>query len=198
MSLSVDDPVSAIQNVTLSHVAGGTFTLRVMADALGGELDVETAEVGYSASAAAVELALETASGTLGQVQVSRTISGDVPLCFFRCYGLLWQPQAWCPLCRLVLRSFFVLVSAAVALLLQRHPAIASIDVLTVLETAQPDIIVSMSILPECDLFPIRQRHSVNGLTQPHLAVHRQTCNAKLLIPVSGLFCQHEFPAQGL
>lgn len=77
VSLSVDDPVPAIQDVTLSDVAGGTFTLRVMADALGGEIDVETAEIGYSASAAAVELALEAASSTLGDVEVVRTISGE-------------------------------------------------------------------------------------------------------------------------
>ncbi|CAM9800578.1 unnamed protein product [Ectocarpus sp. 6 AP-2014] len=76
VSLSVDDPVPAIQDVTISDVAGGTFTLRVMADALGGEIDVETAEIGYSASAAAVELALEAASSTLGDVEVARTISG--------------------------------------------------------------------------------------------------------------------------
>lgn len=77
VSLSVDDPVPAIQDVTISDVAGGTFTLRLMADALGGEIDVETAEIGYSASAAAVELALEAASSALGDVEVARTISGD-------------------------------------------------------------------------------------------------------------------------
>lgn len=81
VSLSVDDPVPAIQDVTLSDVAGGTFTLRVMTDALGGEIDVETAEIGYSASAAAVELALEAASSMLGEVEVVRTISGEFKRC---------------------------------------------------------------------------------------------------------------------
>lgn len=80
VSVSVDDPLPAIQDVTLNNVVGGTFTLRVMADALGGEIDAETAEIGYSASAAAVELALEAASSTLGGVQVTKTTSGDI--CF--------------------------------------------------------------------------------------------------------------------
>lgn len=78
VSVGVDDPMPAIQDVTLSNVVGGTFTLRVMADALGGEIDEETAEIGYSASAAAVELALEAASSTLGAVQVTKTTSGEM------------------------------------------------------------------------------------------------------------------------
>lgn len=72
----MDDPVPAVQDVTLSNVVGGTFTLRVMGNALGGEIDAETAEIGYSASATAVELALEATSGTLGDVQVTKTTSG--------------------------------------------------------------------------------------------------------------------------
>lgn len=84
VSVGVDDPLPAIQDVTLSNVVGGTFTLRVMADALGGEIDEETAEIGYSASAAAVELALEAASSSLGAVQVTKTTSGEFFLCSLR------------------------------------------------------------------------------------------------------------------
>lgn len=81
VSLSVDEPSPATQQVTLSNVAGGTFTLRVMANAVGGTIDAETAEISFSAVAADVKTALEALdSGALGTVQVTRTTGTIIPL----------------------------------------------------------------------------------------------------------------------
>lgn len=78
MSLSVDAPLPAIQTVSLSNVNnvnGDTFTLRVMADAVGGPIDVTTAAISSSANAATVDTELEAAGGgALGTVQVTETI----------------------------------------------------------------------------------------------------------------------------
>lgn len=74
MSLSVDEPLPAIQDVTLSNVGGGTFTLRVMADALGVQIDAETGDIDYNAGSSAVQTALEAADGTLGTVAVTQPI----------------------------------------------------------------------------------------------------------------------------
>lgn len=74
VSLNVDEPLPAIQNVTFSNVVGGTFTLRVMADALGGAIDAETVEIAFDAVEADVQSALEAVDGgALGTVQVSKT-----------------------------------------------------------------------------------------------------------------------------
>ena len=49
---------------------------RVMADALGGEVDGETYELSYSASGADVAAALEAVSSVLGNVDATRTTTG--------------------------------------------------------------------------------------------------------------------------
>ena len=75
VSLSVDAPLPAIQTVSLSNMNGGYFTLRVMADAVGGPIDVTTAAISFDANAATVDTALEAAGGgALGTVQVTETI----------------------------------------------------------------------------------------------------------------------------
>lgn len=78
VSLSVAEPAPAIQRVTLTDVASGTFTLRVMAAAAGGEIDVETTEldIGADDADAAVQAALEAASSTLGTVAVTSSVAG--------------------------------------------------------------------------------------------------------------------------
>lgn len=65
MSLSVDAPLPAVQTVTFSNVLEGTFTLRVMADALGGAIDVTTAAILSSADETTVATALEAAGTAL-------------------------------------------------------------------------------------------------------------------------------------
>lgn len=73
----MDEPLPAIQDVTLSNVAnaaGGTFTLRVMANALGGQIDAVTADISFDAVEATVASRLEAAGGSaLGVVTVVRT-----------------------------------------------------------------------------------------------------------------------------
>lgn len=54
------------------------FGFRVMADALGGELDAETYELSYNAAASDVADALESAAATLGSVGATRTLSGKL------------------------------------------------------------------------------------------------------------------------
>lgn len=49
-----------------------------MADALGGDVDVETSELSYSADSNDVANALEAASGTLGTIDVTRIVSGEI------------------------------------------------------------------------------------------------------------------------
>lgn len=49
---------------------------RVIADALGGEVDAETSELSYNADGATVANALMALSDSLGTVEVTRTISG--------------------------------------------------------------------------------------------------------------------------
>lgn len=78
VSLSVAEPAPAIQEVLLSDVDSGTFTLRVMAAAVGGEIDAETTEIDIGADANAVATALQSASGTLGVVAVTKTIDGEL------------------------------------------------------------------------------------------------------------------------
>lgn len=60
-----------------------------MADALGGEIDAETYELSYNAAGSDVAEALEVASAALGNVEVTRTISGKlcvvVDACPFFC-----------------------------------------------------------------------------------------------------------------
>lgn len=74
VTLDVEAPVPAVQQVTLSNVASGTFTLRVMADALGVAIDAVTTEISFSADEADVKNALEALdSGALGTVQVTKT-----------------------------------------------------------------------------------------------------------------------------
>lgn len=60
------------------HVTCSDGALRVMTDALGGEVDAATYELSYDASAADVASALEAVSNTLGTVDVTRTISGTL------------------------------------------------------------------------------------------------------------------------
>lgn len=49
---------------------------RVIADALGGEIDAETYELSYSASEEDVAAALEAAGSVLGNVDVTRVVTG--------------------------------------------------------------------------------------------------------------------------
>lgn len=66
------------------YVVGNAF--RVIADALGGEVDEETYELSYNADADDVADALTAASDTLGSVSATRTISGkDSLLIWKRC-----------------------------------------------------------------------------------------------------------------
>lgn len=51
---------------------------RIIADALGGEVDAETYELSFDADADDVAAALEDSSGLLGNVVASRTISGKI------------------------------------------------------------------------------------------------------------------------
>lgn len=47
-----------------------------MASALGGQIDAETYELSYSATATDVSAALEAADSAIGNVEVTRTVSG--------------------------------------------------------------------------------------------------------------------------
>ena len=53
-----------------------SFPPRVIADALGGDVDAETYELSYSASEGDVATALEAASRVLGTVEVTKTVTG--------------------------------------------------------------------------------------------------------------------------
>ena len=72
VSLRVDAPMPAIQTVAFSNVAGGTFTLRVMADAYGGAIDAVTAPISFNADAATVDTELEAVGGA-SLVQVTKS-----------------------------------------------------------------------------------------------------------------------------
>lgn len=56
---------------------GSVYACRVIADALGGEVDAETSELSYNAAATTVADALMALSDALGTTDVTRTISGS-------------------------------------------------------------------------------------------------------------------------
>lgn len=78
MLLQLQGSCSSTVHVTRT-ILPALFSLavfRVMADALGGDIDSETYELSYIAGASEVSEALESASDDLGAVTVTRTLSG--------------------------------------------------------------------------------------------------------------------------
>lgn len=61
----------------LTLISSHNIFLRVIADALGGDVDAETFELSYNADADDVATALEATSSVLGSVDATRTVSGE-------------------------------------------------------------------------------------------------------------------------
>lgn len=66
-------PLAVLLTLTSLH----NIFIRVIADALGGDVDAETYELSYNADADEVATALEAASFALGNVDATRTVSGE-------------------------------------------------------------------------------------------------------------------------